>query len=379
MIKTNLSNEKFRDRIIELIDKNNELNINTATDSFVYKIFDSLAQGNKENVDALNELIQRNDISKLSGKSLDNFFELFNLARLKYHKNVFLFEITYFGELEFQLKTKTMIQYNNENYVLIKDTDFDKELKTISLYTKKLEQNNLNPREVIKINDLQISTEFIEYNKNQIKKELETNASLTYFGEEEYDLETDESFLNRGTNLFQTMSSNSEYKILSEVKLLSGVYDAYFTKEELTSWLTIIPVNIEKINDLIDKAKEIINYFKNKRIEVSKPNYIQFRVKGLFKQQIKESDKQQIKNWIQNWIRTIYLRNLKFDRTKFEIELNSFLIETNSNYRINFNELEILYEIFLESDFELQFEKNKIYQNEIKTFTNGIFNCKEVM
>lgn len=376
----NLTKETFRDNVLNSIKKDNDLNINTSEYSFVYKIIDALASGNNENINYINEVIKENDISELKGKSLDNFFELFNLKRKKYHKNLYLFEITYFGELNFTIKEKTLLTYENENYIVINDVNFNNQDKTFQIHTKKLTQNNLTINNSIKISDLLISTEYI--NKDilpQLKLELTNNALLNYFGIEEYDIETDESFLNRGTNLLQMMSSDSKFKILNEIKTIEGVYSCYFTQEDLTNFLTIIPTDINQIDNLIKEAKEIVDFFKNTRIEILKPNYVEFKINNLFKQGIKEQDKEKIKEWISNWIRTLYLKNLTFDRHKFEMELNNLLLSINPMYKLNFNMLEIKYKLYIECDFNLLFEQKKIYTNETKEFNNSIFVCKEVI
>lgn len=377
----NINKENFKQNILNNINKNTNLNINTSENSFVNKIMEALSESNEDKINIINELISENDISNLSGKSLDSFFQLFNIKRLKYSDNEFELEFSYYGDYNFIILESTILEFNNENYLITNTVEIEKnDFNIFKIKMKKLNNTNFKLNDYIEINDIKINFDGIKNNikeKELFKQEIKNKTSLMSFELLETNKETDDNFLNRGSNLFQYMSSDSNFKILNEIKNIENVFDAYFFEEYLTTYIVVIPKSLEYLDNILIYSKEIIDYFKNKNINLLKPNYVNFNIKNI-KQFVPTAEYNNINSFIKNYIKNIYLNNNKFIRNDFIFDLTNYFKQLKIN-NFNYEQIEITYEIFLECDLELLFEKNKIYNNNNKTFEPAIFNCKDVI
>lgn len=383
MLKLNyLNSQNYRNKILNEINKDLNLEINTGQNSFVYKIMDALSKSNEDKIEIINSLISQNDIQSLSGKSLDNFFNIFNIKRMNYSDGVKEIELSYYGSYDFQIKDSTIIEFNQSSYLTIDKTVFNstEDIITVKIKVKELINSNIELIDFLELDKLKVDFSGILYNENKkeiFKSNVKENTVINNFSLLETDKEPDESFLNRGTNLFQTLSSDSNFKILNEIRNIENVFDAYIYEEYLTSYVVVIPNSFEALDSCLSYAEEIIEFFKNKKIKIIKPNYVNFSIKNL-KNKIPSDYYYQVNQFIKNYIKTIYLKENSFVRNIFIKELINYLSSLNI-VNLNINELEIKYQIFLESDLELLFDENKIYENETKTFEPAIYYCEDVI
>ncbi|MGL5709837.1 MAG: hypothetical protein ACRCW9_03225 [Cetobacterium sp.] len=383
MLKLNyLNSQNYRNKILNEINKDLNLEINTGQNSFVYKIMDALSKSNEDKIEIINSLISQNDIQSLSGKSLDNFFNIFNIKRMSYSDGVKEIELSYYGSYDFQIKDSTIIEFNQSSYLTIDKTVFNstEDIITVKIKVKELINSNIELIDFLELDKLKVDFSGILYNENKkeiFKSNVKENTVINNFSLLETDKEPDESFLNRGTNLFQTLSSDSNFKILNEIRNIENVFDAYIYEEYLTSYVVVIPNSFEALDSCLSYAEEIIEFFKNKKIKIIKPNYVNFSIKNL-KNKIPSDYYYQVNQFIKNYIKTIYLKENSFIRNIFIKELINYLSSLNI-VNLNINELEIKYQIFLESDLELLFDENKIYENETKTFEPAIYYCEDVI
>lgn len=383
MLKLNyLNSQNYRNKILNEINKDLNLEINTGQNSFVYKIMDALSKSNEDKIEIINSLISQNDIQSLSGKSLDNFFNIFNIKRMNYSDGVKEIELSYYGSYDFQIKDSTIIEFNQSSYLTIDKTVFNstEDIITVKIKVKELINSNIELIDFLELDKLKVDFSGILYNENKkeiFKSNVKENTVINNFSLLETDKEPDESFLNRGTNLFQTLSSDSNFKILNEIRNIENVFDAYIYEEYLTSYVVVIPNSFEVLDSCLSYAEEIIEFFKNKKIKIIKPNYVNFSIKNL-KNKIPSDYYYQVNQFIKNYIKTIYLKENSFVRNIFIKELINYLSSLNI-VNLNINELEIKYQIFLESDLELLFDENKIYENETKTFEPAIYYCEDVI
>lgn len=378
----NISTDEFKNKILRNINKDTNLNINTSENSFVYKIMEALSNSHEEDINIINQLVSENNISDLKGKSLDNFFGLFNINRLGYSDGEYEFQFSYYGQYIFSIKANTTIEYNQKNYLIINNIDIssNESINTYKIKVKELNNINLVISDYIEISNIKIDYSGIlnnEPRKNIFKKEIKENSVMNEFELLEINKENDDSFLNRGTNLFQTMSSDCNFKILNEIKNIENVFDAYFFEEHLTTYIVVIPNKLEYLKNIFSYSLEIIEFFKNKNIKLLKPNYVEFKIKNL-KNLIPSIQYSKINDFIKSYIKNLYLKENTFKRNIFLNDLTNYLNELKI-YNINLDDIEIVYEIYLECDLELLFEKNKIYSNSIKTFEPAIFVCQDVI
>jgi hypothetical protein len=375
--------EIFRNNVLRKLSNDFRLGIDTSYASFVYKIFDALSQGQSDVFTAMNELINSNSFDNLSGNSLDKFFEIFNISRLKKSNGETSFSFVFNGNFVFSIAPGALLKYNENVYTNGFKTDFENfvNISNVELLANNMMEQSFVVSDYIDIDGLKVEKSGIIYSGdlNDLQAAIDKTVKLLKTEVVVENAESDVAFLNRAKNLFQFYSSGSIEKILTIFEGLN-IVDSYYYKQGLTTKIILIPVNIAEIDSLYFSAQEILDYFKNENIILEKPSYVSFNVKGV-KEQVEEDVFGSLKIWIEDYIRTIYRKDHVFNRSDFEYKLVEFLRSISSNPDLVVFDTSILaikYTIYAKSNLNYKIADGTIHKNETKTFTNSIYNCDNV-
>jgi len=93
---------------------------------------------------------------------------------------------------------------------------------------------------------------------------------------------------------------------------------------------------------------------------------------------VDESLKEDVENFVKVFIRDLYLNKNTFSRPVFEFKVFEYLQKLGNSKVFSKDNLEIIYSVFDSCDFNYELYNGKIYNEEERVFSDGLFLCKKV-
>ena len=158
---------------------------------------------------------------------------------------------------------------------------------------------------------------------------------------------------------------------------IDGVTDVIIQNQDFDSLITIIPQNLEELDNILLYSEEVVNYYKNRNFILKKPTLNSFEIKNLM-EFVDESLKDDVENFVKVFIRDLYLNKNTFSRPVFEFKVFEYLQKLGNSKIFSKENLEIIYSVFDSCDFNYELYNGKIYSEEERVFSDGLFLCKKV-
>ena len=152
-------------------------------------------------------------------------------------------------------------------------------------------------------------------------------------------------------------------------KKIGNVYFGYSPRGFLIDYS-----NDYLLEDFTNKIKE---YYKNRNFILKKPTLNSFEIKNLM-EFVDESLKDDVENFVKVFIRDLYLNKNTFSRPVFEFKVFEYLQKLGNSKIFSKDNLEIIYSVFDSCDFNYELYNGKIYNEEERVFSDGLFLCKKV-
>lgn len=380
LLKTNLNFEAFKIKVLEEINKSNP-ELDTSEMSFFNKIITSLAYGVDDFVTLVDTLVAKNSFDSENSSNLDFILEIFNIKRRNIYSEIKKLDFYYTGSIYFTIKAgayilKDELFYENRNKVTVdansRDKKYSLELSLIEGFSlTDLEMLDFGSFKVSK-NDLTFDYDFYAFS-NLVLSSIFLLSFETVISEKE----SDSSYLNRAKNILQFLSSDTNYKIKNSILEIDGVSDVILENKDFDTFVTIIPKTIESLDNIIDYASEIVDYYKNSNFVFKKPILNSIKITNVLTQ-IDSSLHSDITVFINSYIKELFYKEFIFDRNDFEFKLFEYINKFTSSFTFNKEKIEVIYNCYLNCDLEELVFNGKIYTDSVKKFPQGLFYCEEV-
>lgn len=300
-------NKDFLDYINDL---ENRLGKKIDLNSYDREVFLVLYNYNLYLENKINNEINSKIFENLKGDSLNNFLNFFNIIRLSgNNSDVYTFGLKSLGSNYFEIKKDSIIMYKGETYKVIYGDVVGVNLTNIRCQKTFETYNFIEP--IFSINAE------IKFDKKGLDGDtvLETEAPkqllLVTFEKSSSEIETDFEYRERGKSVMQSNGHSNRVKIINEI--LSNSVIKNVIDEEIDGFVnfTIIPNNMQNMEEAINYATEVVDYYKNEYMGVSKPNIIEINVSRVLENILNTENYQEITNELITGINTILYNSIE--------------------------------------------------------------------
>lgn len=378
--RLNANWEDFKTSILENVYASG-LELDTSEYSFFNKIMEALSKSSSEMITAIDQLASQNSFDHTNSNSLDFVFEFFNIKRLNINSDSYQLSFVYTGTRNFSIKSGTYFFIDGKTYQSRYSVDVSNEykIKTFTLEVFEVSSLDASVFELVKIGNYSFLSNGLSYvgEKYEFLNYLQSVLSVNDFSVISSSYESDNAFLNRAKNILQFLAADTPFKIKKALLDIDGVTDVIIQNQDFDSLITIIPKNLEELDNILLYSEEIINYYKNRNFILKKPILNSFEIKNLM-EFVDESLKEDVENFVKVFIRDLYLNKNTFSRPVFEFKVFEYLQKLGNSKVFSKDNLEIIYSVFDSCDFNYELYNGKIYNEEERVFSDGLFLCKKV-
>lgn len=351
-------NKDFLDYINELENRlGKKINLN----SYDREVFLVLYNYNRYLEEKIDDELNGKIFENQKGESLDNFLGFFNITRLSGNNNdIYTFGLKSIGHNYFEIKKDSIFLYKNELYKVIYGDIIAGNISHIRC--QKTIEGNSFPEPIFSINAE------IKFDKKGLGGDciLETETPkqllLVTYEASSSERETDFEYRERGKSVMQSNGHSNRVKIINEI--LSNSIVKNVIDEEIDGFVnfTIIPNNMGNMEEALNYAKEVVEYYKNEYMGVSKPNIIEINISRVLENIVDLENYQEITNELLTAINTI-LYNSTESITKISIlnEISNIFVKYGvTDY--NINNVLVTYKFYSKNNY-----MDYIIENEITT------------
>lgn len=380
MNKLNSNWEDFKASVLENVTASG-LDLDVGEYSFFNKIIGALSKSSSEMIEVIDKLASENTFDYTNSASLDFIFEFFNIKRLNINSDSYQLSFVYSGTENFSIKSGTYFFIDDKVYQNRYSVDVSNEykIKTFSLELFEVSPIDASVYELIKIGDYSFLSNGLSFsgNKYEFLEYVRSTLSINDFSVISSSYESDGAFLNRAKNILQFLSADTPFKIKKALLDVDGIVDVVIENQDFDSFVTIIPRSLDELDQLLDYSDEVINYYKNRNFVLKKPILNTFRIKNLM-EFVDDEFKTDVENFVKAFIRDLYLSNNVFSRPIFEFKVFEYLQKLGNSQFFSKENLEIIYTVYDACDFNYELYNGKIYNEEERTFTFGLYLCSEL-
>jgi len=157
-------------------------------------------------------------------------------------------------------------------------------------------------------------------------------------------IESSYEFAQRAKSLMQEMGYSNNVKITNELYEDSRIKNIYTESEYGSTSFYIFPEKLSEIDDIIDAAGHIVEYYKGSTVELKKPSLLKFAISGIA-DRLSSIDHESVISSSEEKIK-IYLGNIEsgceIKKSQIISLINDAVISVDSSYSITANEIQIL-------------------------------------
>lgn len=354
-------NKSFLDFVNDLESRlNKKIDLN----SYDREVLNTLYEYNLSLEEKINTEINNKLFENLNGDYLDNFLSFFNIPRLSGNNNdIYSFGFKSLGPNYFEIKKDSFIMYKGELYKVIYGDIINNSLTTIRCQKTIETPNFLEP--VFCINaEIKFDKSGVISN-SVIETELPKQLLLVTYNSSSSERESDFEYRERGKSIMQSNGHSNRVKIINEILRNSSIKNVI--DEEVDGFVnfTIVPNNMENMDEAINYAKEIIEYYKNEYMGVSKPNVLEINISRVLENLSGEENQQEIINDLLTSINTIlYNSTEKITKVSILNEISNIFVKYGiSDY--NINNVLLTYKFYSKNNY-----LDYIIENEITDYKN---------
>lgn len=384
------NDSKYKDKVLGELDAKG---YDTSEKSNIAEIITELSKVDSTNISERNKILSNLSFETRTGESLDEFLEFFGVKRRK----------------EFNTSTHTLKFYNagDKDITISEGTIFeidDKHYKSITkqyIYSGKINNLYIVETAVMFYTDIycEVSGIKIPLDSVIVQDVAEISDKHRYitnvlYLEEHIDFsdgEPDAEYFNRGKSLIQSYGDGNLKKIKDYIVGIPDVANV-ITKEGIDILeVCVIPQDINKLDSILEQAKEAVDYFKTSNIEVTKPSMTEIKVIGLHSQLsewFNEGTKEYgdipeyligVKASINNYFKDLYFNDKKeIKRDDIEFNINKYFTDRNIVFVVDEKKLEMNYSVFTPEDYTTPIIISELERRVNKELMTDVVVAKEV-
>lgn len=286
----NISFEDFLNKMSESLNTNIDP---SSIDVKIFKCFYDVTSVISKQTDAE---IKSMFFENLQGEDLDSVMEFFDSYRSKGgDSDIYVFKLYGKSEKSFVIKKDSVLNFEEKSYRVLMDTFVNSGEN--ELYTQPYGSRVVIDQPVY-TNDGNVcfKSGSIEATFKDVNSSFTNTVKLTTYYIQNDEIESDFEFREKSKSLMQSLGLSNSQKIRFEVMKNPDVKNVIITDDEDITKLTVIPHSLSKADDVVDVAKEVVNYYKGGNVVAEKPNVIEINIEGLGPLLVFDPDAQAIKD-----------------------------------------------------------------------------------
>lgn len=358
---TNFSEEKTLKNILE---KLSDLGYDISEKSNIRAVIESLFKVDASNTEAKNKIFNSLNFENREGKDLDDFLNFFGIRRYaNYNDKNKSISFSNSGSLNITIKENSYIKYKNEVYICYAEQNILKNSNTL-IHVEKVNSYFSDKYSYYISGDISILLDGITVDglgdfDNKLKYLVENLVFLNF--NETIDSESDFEYINRSNSILQSYGDANLKKIKNYIKGIDYVSDVIIDENDEDVKLIIVPSNVNVLDQVIEQAKEAVDYFKTSRLDVVKPSIMEIEIKGLLDQLTEWFDDSELDIAkiiseltinLNTYLKELYFSNNKrLSRDTLEFVMNKYFVDNKIQFSIDEKKIKILYYVFTSDDY----------------------------
>lgn len=341
---------------------------NSSFDYDILKAFHSYNTLMNENIETkLNGLLYEN----MTGADLDDFLAFYNIYRIQgNNQDIYEIEVIFSSEDTLLIQDKCLIEIDGILYETVGDHQISNTKDKIIL--QRSNQTSIEEQLITKDYKMILDQHKVSLSSDKnIHKSIQ-KLYLISFQRISNEKESDFEFLSRSKSILQNYGYSNKTKIKNELLADSRIKNVHIEEDDGVSYVIVYPKKTSELNEIIESAKHVVNYFKDSNIQLVKPNIIEINVFGLKNQISFLFNKDEIEAKVISNIRSIlnnsYIENdeLKISKNtfinsiaevveQFHLDINLSLIGINYNYYYRGNYVTPIYNADIENELVVHY------------------------
>ncbi|MGL5719163.1 hypothetical protein [Cetobacterium sp.] len=354
-------NKDFLDFVNDLESRlNKKIDLN----SYDREVLNVLYEYNKKIEDGINDELNNKIFENLTGDYLDDFLNFFNIPRLSGNNNdIYSFGFRSVGKDYFTILKNSYILYKGELYKVIYGTSITYSLSHIRC--QKSVDSVTFSEPIFSINaEVKFDKKGLTGNCNL---EAETPAQLLLVTYEAFspERESDFEYRERGKSIMQSNGYSNRVKIINEIisnNIIKNVVD-----EEVDGFVnfTIIPNTMDNMEEALNYSKEVVDYYRNEYMGVSKPNVLEININRVLEHIYGEENEQEIINELTTAISTILYNSVeRITKVSILNEISNIFVKYGIN-DYNINNVLVTYKFYSKNNYLDYIIENEITDSKI--------------
>jgi hypothetical protein len=266
---------------------NSKLGFSIDTSGFDYKILSSFYDYSQELSASGNTYLNSLAYENKTGTDLDEFWDFYNLKR----KNgtaldLYTFDLTLSTNGSFSLAMDTLFNFSGETYIVA--TDFflnNSDTNTLSAYKHSsnvtFTDSVFSASGTMEFDYSGVSVDFTSFTTPNYYSLIPTYLALLTTGKISSSEESNFEFSQRAKSLLQEMGFSNNVKITNELYTDSRIKNIYSESEYGNTAFYIFPETLSELDDIIESAEHVIEYYKGGVVEIRKPSLLKFKITGI--------------------------------------------------------------------------------------------------
>lgn len=386
MLTSDLTRDSF---ISEVISKLYDEGFDNAASSNIRKIIEAIVS--EEFFDSIQSTINGLNFSTMESSDLDYLFdELFGIPRFTQtiidNQYLFIFNYKNKDNEPIFFNVGTQFKFNDEYYIVAENKKYvsSDNVNTSGMYCKKTNAMNFDKlincgNVTFNFND-KITSGALSY--EELKSIMEKDFVFIEQTNKTDNKETDSEYRLRANKIFQNMGYNNTQIISDKISSIYGVHSVTYKEYDFFTEFFIIPKSLSLLNNILNTATEICDYYKISSIKLRKPPVVNFIISGI-DDNFYHSEFPDIKEKIKNYIENLINNDNVFNRDNFENFLYDYGNSKSSSFVLNEDNIKITYEIYSENNYIDQANATPVIvktipKNTSKKFTGVIFTCGDI-
>lgn len=361
-------NENFDDFLQNIEDR---LKIKIDRGSLDFDVFKSLFLMNKSNDDKVTSFLDEMNFENYSGNKLTKFLSYFNINRLG-GTSLDIYEFIIINNSNYGIKFQedSCLEFENYYYRMIKPI-YAASKKNVKIAAQKI-YKKIGIEEPLFSNEGNLKfdkTTIIVDDGVDIHSIFNKEVKLYSFTHIPDNIENDYELFQKGKKLMQLLGQGNNKIIETLLYEDERIKNITFSNNSFgNTEITIIPENLDEVENIINSVNEIVDYYRNERIIVKKPNIIKIEIEGLTPSLRQIDDAKKIITDVKNEIFN-YLSLISIEGHINSLDILNIITKAVSEYDISLNTSGI--------DIMFRYYSNKNYINHIfEQKMNGILKLK---
>lgn len=362
----NLKEQTYNDFLKNLSQK---LGFDVDRNSFDYDILKALFEQNNDYKREVQNILSKVIFENMRGQDLDNFLSFFNIYRRQDNdENLYTLTLSFkSNNNSFNIKEDCLMLINNNVYKNIKNVSVNNEREEVTvqkIYNQEIKNQISGNNGLIVLDSSYCSVE------NGNLSDESSKLFVISLKQNVFNKESDFEFLERSKNILQELGYDNKTKIKEVLLRDSRIKNIKIKEEDNVTNIIIYPFKIDKIDEIINSNKHIVEYYKNSIVNLVKPNLYVLNIEYLKEQLSYFPDFTNlivdVESEVKNFLSNLYvgkdnkIRIKKFNLIKL---IDNFLSSRYENVYYDLKPLEVSVDFYFRNNY-----KDSIYSVDVEDY-----------